>query len=203
MLPTHYYLIQNHSVTKRASLNLYLGLSFQPLSWCQLWYICDFTASSKVLFLSVLVLSPKNDLHLLHYHANATAVPVVEGNCRSHPSTAAEIHIILSHLVSHTFPQLYKLLQDEPWSLHSLISGPYRWTWWRNKKQKMKKATYSHRTKQATLMMVKWPSRDFWSISWSSVQSGDWQESIFLPHLLLLGRVLFSSYKNLNSQSYF
>jgi len=32
MLQIHYYLIQNNSVTKRASPNLSLGLSFQPLS---------------------------------------------------------------------------------------------------------------------------------------------------------------------------
>jgi len=51
----------------------------------------------------MLVLSPRNDLHLLYYHANATAVPVVEGNCRSHLSTATEIYIILSHLKSPIF----------------------------------------------------------------------------------------------------
>lgn len=122
MLHTHYYRIQNHSVTKRASLNLYLGLSFQPLSWCQHWYICDFTASSKVFFFCLCQFSAQRMTCTCYITMQtATAVPVVEGNCRSHPSTVAEIHIILSHLVSHTFPQLYKLLQDEPWSYTHLF----------------------------------------------------------------------------------
>jgi len=35
----------------------------------------------------------------------------------------------------------------------------------KQEREEEKKATYSQRTKQATLTMVKWPSRDFWSTS--------------------------------------
>lgn len=162
MLQTHYYLIQKHSDTKRASSNLSLGLSFQPLSLVpaavHLWL-----HSQQQSFIFVHVSSqPREWLALAILPCKHHCCSSSEENCRWHLSTAAAIYIILS---LPYFPIALQIVVR--WTLK--LRHTYFLILQMNllKKQEINDEIKQHTDtgQNRQHLMMKWPKRDFWSIS--------------------------------------